>query len=117
MSFYPTGDELKDEVNLDDCLLLLERLRYNYNPLLDRLLGLRGIRHLECRPIDEPLHAVLSTPTFNRSLSFLLIRKCNRPTEMEELMHDLGTNSSPYRNLRHLGILNFDHLPVSANSH
>jgi hypothetical protein len=118
-------EEAEDEVLLKDCLPHLERLRYNVNPLLDRLLEVRNISHLECRGWDKTLHGALCSHASKPRLVFLLTDEESRygpyGTENWEpsstlvgLARGITENPRPYRNLRHVGMLLFRVTSVSG---
>lgn len=117
--FHHTGDQLSEE----DCenairgrLPFLEKLTYNVNPLLDRLLAIRDIRQLKCRPLDQVLHSALSNSPKKHLVSLLAgddetpfwYRDWVTPSDsFAGWTHYLSADIQPYRYLRHLGVLNF----------
>lgn len=106
-----------DMSQLDQCLLHLHTLSYDTNPLLDRLVTLRRIRHLEASRDEWTPLTALSSPDVARNLRFLVLYRrghsslCyyRQPNHSAELWMQtcLPNNAQSYSNLRHVGIFDF----------
>ncbi|KIM24472.1 hypothetical protein M408DRAFT_26942 [Serendipita vermifera MAFF 305830] len=111
-----------DMSQLDQCLLHLHTLSYDANPLLDRLVTLRRIRHLEASRDEWTPLTALSSPDVARNLRFLVLYRrghsslCyyQQPNHSAELWMQtcLPNNAQSYSNLRHVGIFDFFGTPV-----